>query len=155
MTLPLLKNHVMRGQESNLRTRGSKPRISTSRNYPAPSVSLENRREIPSVYFLLSLIYSLCSEAAVGLGGFEPPPGRLKICCATVTPRPRMRTWPRLSDLSCSMFFSLLNRLKFLSFLTLKKEVIISSSGFQSLKPTIRGGWKPPLRKTVNRLGWS
>ena len=25
----------MRGQESNLRTRGSKPRISTSRNYPA------------------------------------------------------------------------------------------------------------------------
>ena len=27
--------HQLRGQESNLRTRGSKPRISTSRNYPA------------------------------------------------------------------------------------------------------------------------
>ena len=29
--------HELRGQESNLQTRGSKPRISTSRNYPAMS----------------------------------------------------------------------------------------------------------------------
>ncbi len=29
------RHFKLRGQESNLRTRGSKPRISTSRNYPA------------------------------------------------------------------------------------------------------------------------
>ena len=33
--VPIAKVREMRGQESNLRTRGSKPRISTSRNYPA------------------------------------------------------------------------------------------------------------------------
>jgi hypothetical protein len=33
--VPSIEVRELRGQESNLRTRGSKPRISTSRNYPA------------------------------------------------------------------------------------------------------------------------
>jgi hypothetical protein len=42
----------------------------------------------------------------MGPEGFEPPPDRLKVCCAAVTPRPRMRTWRRLFKSSCSIMLS-------------------------------------------------
>src|SRR5665213_1095034 len=54
-----------------------------------------------------ALTVELQAQRSVGPEGFEPPPGRLKVCCAAVTPRPRMRTWLRLFVRSCSMLFLL------------------------------------------------
>lgn len=60
----------LRGQESNLRTRGSKPRISTSRNYPAaPSAREENvesgeETKLDTGFFLLSTHNFLLARAA-------------------------------------------------------------------------------------------
>jgi hypothetical protein len=34
-----------------------------------------------------------CAFSEVGPEGFEPTPRRLKVCCATVTPRPRVWPW--------------------------------------------------------------
>ncbi len=39
----------------------------------------------------------------MGPEGFEPPPGEVKARCAAVTPRPRLRTWLRLSVCGCAM----------------------------------------------------
>lgn len=58
----------LRGQESNLHTRGSKPRISTSRNYPA--LSARNAK-------LLSKSIHLNQAEAVGL---EPTSGKTTTC---------------------------------------------------------------------------
>src|SRR5665213_4446734 len=58
-----------------------------------------------------ALTVELQAQRTLGPEGFEPPPGRLKVCYAAVTPRPQMRTWLRLSDRSCSMLFLLFKSL--------------------------------------------
>ena len=72
----------LRGQESNLRTRGSKPRISTSRNYPASCSSCLiwyfEFDKIPSTKFEIPMLQTYVNDfrssknGKVGVAGFEP-----------------------------------------------------------------------------------
>ena len=69
----------LRGQESNLRTRGSKPRISTSRNYPAVG---EGRVGLEPTRWCLT---NTCSAAEL--------PTRSKVPCGNRTRLSRVEAW--------------------------------------------------------------
>jgi hypothetical protein len=71
----VLQVRKLRGQESNLRTRGSKPRISTSRNYPAVG-GLEPTRWC---------LTNTCSAAEL--------PTRSKVPCGNRTRLSRVEAW--------------------------------------------------------------
>lgn len=73
---------------------------------------------------------------AMGSEGFEPPPGEVKARHAAVTPRPRTRTWLRLSVMSGSPSFA-------------------SIRGHSSFLPANHREVVVRARALWNRLGWS
>ena len=81
----------MRGQESNLRTRGSKPRISTSRNYPAsPEVraqtsEVRSQRSEGSTVACLFLRFFLALDS--GLSTRRSCGGRNRTCVGAINSR--------------------------------------------------------------------
>lgn len=78
-TKVVLQVRKLWGQESNLRTRGSKPRISTSRNYPAVG---EGRVGLEPTRWCLT---NTCSAAEL--------PTRSKVPCGNRTRLSRVEAW--------------------------------------------------------------